>query len=226
MSYRQPFTGSYPITQNFGERITDPKGHTGIDYGCPAGTPILASNDGYVFFAGWKDGGYGYCVFIRHYTKYVTIYEHLQKDIPVNVGQSVKQGQVIGYSGSTGNSTGPHLHFEIRDENGKAFNPATVLVSVDDNIQPGPTAPQKLKNPDELGEKIEVVAPDGVRRFNSDWTFPYPSAFQYGTKLHFTGNTTRRAGYPYTYCEVYEEPKKYWVAVNDGITQILDNDEQ
>jgi len=217
MTYRQPFKGSFPITQRFGEKYTNKDGHTGIDFGCPAGTPIFASNDGLVFFAGWKDGGYGYCIFIKHDDGIVTIYEHLLKDIPVSMSQRVLQGQVIGFSGSTGNSTGPHLHFEMRDVNGKAIDPMLKLTSVTD-IEKLP-----LKDADKLPEYIQVVAPSGARRFNEDWTFPYPSAFNYGTKLRFTGRTAKRPGnYPYTYCEVYEEPKKYWVAVNDGETQILD----
>ena len=223
MTYRQPFKGSFPITQRFGEKYTNKDGHTGIDYGCPAGTQILASNDGLVFFAGWKEGGYGYCVFVKHDDGYVTIYEHLLKDIPVTMAQRVLQGQVIGFSGSTGNSTGPHLHFEMRDENGKAIDPMLKLMSVMDmdktDIQ---TDVSELKDADKLPESIRVVAPLGARRYNSDWSYPYPSAYNFGQQLHFTGKTAKRPGYPYTYCEVYEEPKKYWVAVNDGETQILD----
>lgn len=220
MTYRQPFKGSYPITQYFGEKITNKNGHTGVDYGCPIGTPILASNSGLVFFTGWKDGGYGYCIYIKHDDGYVTIYEHLLKDIPVTMSQRVLQGQVIAFSGNSGNSTGPHLHFEMRDENGKAIDPTPKMMSATDIEK------TQLKDADKLPEYIQVVAPSGARRFNEDWSFPYPPAFNYGTKLHFTGKTAKRpGGYPYTYCEVYEEPKKYWVAVNDGETQILDDDE-
>lgn len=133
MEYRQPFRGDYGISQNFGKTEWS-ENHTGIDYLCPAGTPILASEAGQVFFAGWKDGGYGYCVFLKHPDGMVTIYEHLLKDIPVRIGQAVQRGQVIGYSGSTGNSTGPHLHFEMRDANGTAVNPLRILQTVDDSV--------------------------------------------------------------------------------------------
>lgn len=222
-SYRQPFQGDYPITQKFGEIITgitfQDKPHTGIDFACPAGTPILASSDGFVFYAGWKDSGYGNCVFIRHYDGMTTIYEHLLKDIPVTVGQHVRQGEVIGFSGSTGNSTGPHLHFEMRDEAGKAVDPALRLANVIDTDKP-----KSLKDADQLSENVVVSAPSGVRRFNEDWSYPYPSTYSFGQKLHFTGRTAKRPGYPYTYCEVYEEPKCFWVAVNDGETQILDSE--
>lgn len=230
MNYRQPFIGDYQITQYFGEKITDPKGHTGIDYGCPSGTPVLASESGSVFFSGWKDGGYGYCVFIKHSDGNVTIYEHLLRDIEVSVGQKVSRGQMIGYSGSTGNSTGPHLHFEVRDSAGKAFDPMTILHSVDDTVSDVPPLTlepdvHNLKEPSELGEYVEVVCTDGAKVFNQNWSIR-SWGFPRGTKLHFTGKTAKRPGYPeYTYCEVYEEPKKYFVAVHNNDVQILDNAE-
>ena len=162
ITYRQPFSGDYPITQRYGEKITDPKGHTGIDYACPTGTPVLASSAGSVFYTGWRNGGYGYCVFLKHPDGMVTIYEHMLQDIPVQVGQQVQQSQVIGWSGSTGNSTGPHLHFEMRDAEGKAVDPMPYLQSVVDmdktDIQ---QLAGKLKEPDQLGELVKVVCTDG-----------------------------------------------------------------
>ena len=220
MNYRQPFNGDYPISQSFGEKITDPKGHTGIDYACPPGTPVLASADGTVFYAGWRNGGYGYCVFLKHPGGMVTVYEHLLQDIPVQVGQKVAKSQVIGWSGSTGNSTGPHLHFELRDAEGKAVDPMPYLQNVVDDK---PVQQVTLKEPDQLGDLVEVVCPDGAKVFHPDFTMKY-AGFPQGTKLHFTGKTAKRPGFPeYTYCEVYEEPKKWYVAVHDGRTQILDN---
>ena len=144
ITYRQPFVGEYPITQRFGETYTS-KSHTGIDYACPAGTSILASADGTIIYAGWKDGGYGYCVFLRHPDGNMTIYEHLSS-VSVKVGQALSMSDVLGYSGSTGNSTGPHLHFEARDQNNKAFDPMRLpLISVDDSIQPVPDTEQESK---------------------------------------------------------------------------------
>jgi len=224
--YRQPFTGDYAINQRFGEKITNPAGHTGIDYLCPSGTPILASAAGQVLYAGWKNGGYGYCVFIAHADGNTTIYEHLLSSIPVTVGQRVEQGDVIGYSGSTGNSTGPHLHFEIRGKDGKAFDPMTVLHSVDDTVASHqPTAVSApLKEPGALGEMVQVVCRDGARVFNPDWSMR-DVGFPQGTELHYTGKTVKRPGFPeLTYCEVYEEPRKYYVAIHDGNTQILDSE--
>lgn len=88
--------------------------HTGIDIAAPFGTPILASDAGLVIVAGWTDNtGYGNRVMIDHRNGYVTLYGHMSK-IYVVVGQTVKRGDQIGAEGSTGRSTGPHVHFEIR----------------------------------------------------------------------------------------------------------------
>ena len=117
MSFRQPFQGDYPITLDYGEKFpplyTDESPHRGIDYGCPMGTPILASADGVVTYIGRLKEGYGNYIIINHEESYATVYAHLS-EILVRDYQSVKQGQVIGRSGSSGNSTGPHLHFELR----------------------------------------------------------------------------------------------------------------
>jgi murein DD-endopeptidase MepM/ murein hydrolase activator NlpD len=88
-------------------------GHLAIDIGAALGEPISAADSGVVVFAGWAAGGYGYTVAIDHGNGYSTLYAHLSS-VNVSCGRSVSQGQTIGYGGSTGNSTGPHLHFEIR----------------------------------------------------------------------------------------------------------------
>lgn len=85
--------------------------HHGIDYAAPQGTPAVSVGDGTVVHAGWL-GGYGYAVDVRHNETYTTRYGHFSK-IAVKVGQKISQGQVVGYVGSTGWSTGPHLHFEM-----------------------------------------------------------------------------------------------------------------
>jgi len=113
------------ITSRYGYRI-DPftkkkKFHSGFDIANVLGTKIKAAYDGVVTFAGWN-GGYGNCIIIKHPLGYETLYGHLEK-IKVYVGQSVKKGQVIGLMGSTGRSTGSHLHFEIR-RFGKTINPS------------------------------------------------------------------------------------------------------
>jgi murein DD-endopeptidase MepM/ murein hydrolase activator NlpD len=86
--------------------------HAGVDFGAGAGTPIVAADDGVVVSAGWL-GGYGNAVIIDHTGGVATLYGH-QSRLAVTSGASVSRGQVIGYVGSTGMSTGPHLHFEVR----------------------------------------------------------------------------------------------------------------
>ena len=101
------------------------KMHRGTDFAAPEGTPIMASGDGVVIKASWCGGG-GNCVKIKHNSTYSTVYAHLSKFSGVSkVGNRVKQGQVIGYVGSTGKSTGPHLHYEVIF-NGKRINSQTL----------------------------------------------------------------------------------------------------
>ena len=97
------------------------KMHRGTDFAAPTGTPIMASGDGVVKKAGWCGGG-GNCVKIRHNSTYQTVYAHMSKFARgIKAGVRVKQGQIIGYVGSTGKSTGPHLHYEVI-VNGKKVN--------------------------------------------------------------------------------------------------------
>ena len=97
------------------------KMHRGTDFAAPMGTPIMASGDGVVKKAGWCGGG-GNCIKIRHNSTYQTVYAHMSKFARgIKTGVRVKQGQTIGYVGSTGKSTGPHLHYEVI-VNGKKVN--------------------------------------------------------------------------------------------------------
>jgi len=97
------------------------KKHMGTDFAAPMGTPIMASGDGKVIKAGWCGGG-GNCVKIKHNSVYSTVYAHMSKfGRGIKKSVRVKQGQIIGYVGSTGLSTGPHLHYEVI-ENGKKIN--------------------------------------------------------------------------------------------------------
>jgi murein DD-endopeptidase MepM/ murein hydrolase activator NlpD len=100
--------------------------HLGVDYAAPTGTPVRTVADGVVEFAGWQNG-YGNVVFIRHTGGRVTVYAHLSR-MNVRQGQRVEQGQHIGAVGATGWATGPHLHFEIR-ENGQHVDPLRVARS-------------------------------------------------------------------------------------------------
>ena len=97
------------------------KMHRGTDFAAPEGTPIMASGDGVIVKAGWCGGG-GNCVKIKHNKTYQTVYAHMKNFSNLAVpGNRIKQGQIIGYVGSTGLSTGPHLHYEVI-ENGKKIN--------------------------------------------------------------------------------------------------------
>jgi murein DD-endopeptidase MepM/ murein hydrolase activator NlpD len=100
-------------------------GHRAIDIGAPTGSAVVASDGGYVSFVGWTDIGYGYLIILDHANGYSSYYAHLSQ-MYVMVGQQVERGQVIGAVGSTGNSTGPHLHLEIR-YNGNEQNPLVYL---------------------------------------------------------------------------------------------------
>lgn len=100
-------------------------GHPGIDVFAPHGVPIYAAMSGTVIFAGWNNGGYGNLVLVDHGGDTVTAYAHLSQVI-AGVGQNVSQGQLVGLEGTTGHSTGPHLHFEVRI-GGKATNPRACL---------------------------------------------------------------------------------------------------
>ncbi len=104
------------IASGFGFRI-DPiyktrKSHMGLDFAAPSGTPIYATANGIVKFSGFSTSGYGNHVIINHGFGYETLYGHMVR-VGATQGQQVKRGQVIGYVGSTGKSTGPHLHYEV-----------------------------------------------------------------------------------------------------------------
>jgi hypothetical protein len=115
---KYPFEREQPITQEFGD---NPGGyaqfgmvaHNGIDFGCPRNTNVLAAAEGVVERADFDDGGYGFYVQVAHADGLTTVYAHLGQ-IRVQPHATVKAGQLLGQSGSTGNSTGPHLHFEVR----------------------------------------------------------------------------------------------------------------
>ena len=106
------------ITSKFTNRRFHPvlkewRAHKGVDYGGITGDPVMTTGDGVVTFAGWK-GNYGRTVIIQHGKQYSTLYAHLSKfKQTIRVGSKVNQGQIIGYLGSSGLSTGPHLHYAV-----------------------------------------------------------------------------------------------------------------
>lgn len=107
-------------------RLWDSKGHSGVDMAAPRGTTVRAAMSGVVTFAGW-DGAYGKKIMISHGKGVVTVYGHLNR-IKVKKGQRVTTGVRIGTVGSTGHTTGPHLHFEVR-KFGRLVNPTTYMRS-------------------------------------------------------------------------------------------------
>lgn len=121
-SYAFPLKSYSYVSSEYGSRWGTT--HTGIDLAAPAGTHIYSWRSGTVTFAGWS-GGYGNFIIVDHGDGFVTRYAHCSK-IAVTKGQTVSQGQVIGYVGTTGNSTGNHLHFEVKI-NGNFVNPRNYL---------------------------------------------------------------------------------------------------
>ena len=136
------------------------KMHRGTDFAAPMGTPIMASGDGVIKKAGWCGGG-GNCVKIKHNTTYQTIYAHMSKFSNLAIpGARVKQGQIIGYVGSTGMSTGPHLHYEVI-ENGKKINSQTL------KLPPGKSLTGPVREDFEIVRiKTDVLKSDLIIKIN------------------------------------------------------------
>ena len=135
------------------------KMHRGTDFAAPEGTPIMASGDGVITKAGWCGGG-GNCVKIKHNRTYQTVYAHMKNFSNVAIpGNRVKQGQIIGYVGSTGLSTGPHLHYEVI-ENGKKINSQLL------KLPPGKSLEGTSRKQFELVRiKTDVLKSDLVAKF-------------------------------------------------------------
>ncbi|KQU93316.1 M23 family metallopeptidase [Devosia sp. Root105] len=134
---RRPLQGGGRLASRFGNRVhpifKSRRMHTGVDLASKTGTPIYASGDGMVEKAGWASG-YGKKVEIKHVNGFETGYGHMSRIADgMKPGVRVRQGQIIGYVGSTGNSTGPHLHFEIK-VNGRFVDPLSVKLPRDKSL--------------------------------------------------------------------------------------------
>jgi murein DD-endopeptidase MepM/ murein hydrolase activator NlpD len=133
MPLAQPMASGYKKTSSFGTRVDPFRGtlsvHAGVDLAGPRGTKVVAANNGRIEFAGWKTA-YGNVVDVKHEYGFTTRYGHL-REILVKPGQLVKKGQAIAIQGSTGRSTGEHLHYEVR-YNDKPLNPTNFLKAGDD----------------------------------------------------------------------------------------------
>lgn len=124
-----PTPGVYTITSPFGPRVDPIMGHStfheGLDIGGPMGSPVVASANGIVIYAGWYNNGYGNCVIISHPGGYETVYAH-GSAVNTSTGAIVNQGDVVMFMGSTGYSTGSHLHFEMI-QNGGLIDPLSMV---------------------------------------------------------------------------------------------------
>jgi murein DD-endopeptidase MepM/ murein hydrolase activator NlpD len=143
------------VTSGFSFRRFHPvlkryRAHTGIDYGAPRGTPIFATANGQVTFSGWK-GGYGKLIKVKHPNGYQTYYGHCSRLLKKR-GDLVEQGEVLAKVGSTGLSTGPHVHYEVR-VNGKPINPSKVKKSRGKPLSPELLAQFKQT----VGERLALV---------------------------------------------------------------------
>ena len=160
---KTPINGAR-LSSPFGKRkhpiLGFTKMHTGTDFAAPTGTPIMASGDGVVTRAQWCGGG-GNCVKIKHNSVYQTIYAHMSKfGRGIKKGVRVKQGQIIGYVGSTGLSTGPHLHYEVI-ENGRKINSQKL------KLPSGRTLKGKMRNKFEINKiKIDVLKSELIAGIN------------------------------------------------------------
>lgn len=178
-------TLSYPITQEFGENpqwypLTN--GHNGMDFGVPLRTPIYATLPGTVVRVAADNTGYGNHIRIQHADNLLSLYGHLDEHnwSTVEVGDEVVAGQEIGYSGNTGRSSGPHLHYEVR-EGTQAFNPKPFLVLT---LGPGPI-------PDPLSKaifKVRVTADPSLNvRSGPGIVYPRIGSFANGEEVDVLG---------------------------------------
>ncbi len=146
------------VTSNFGRRVHpitgDERMHHGVDYGAPTGTRVRAVADGRVTFAGWR-GGYGKLLIIEHSGGYSTRFAHLSA-FDVSSGQRVSQGQLVARSGNTGNSTAPHLHYEML-QHGQHIDPLTVEATSGDPLRGANLEAFKADVVAELGPRLEEV---------------------------------------------------------------------
>jgi hypothetical protein len=165
MKFLFPVPPDSIVTQTFAEHVAAARAHGwtnyngGIDWAVFTGTPVKAAQAGKVTATRHDATGYGTHVRIQHDNGYLTIYCHLA-NFSVNVGDQVQAGQVIGLSDNTGNSTGPHLHFELRHNN-IAIDPMPLLVtSLIPEVTPEPTGPTEPIEPTGPVEPIQPTEPE------------------------------------------------------------------
>ena len=168
----------YPISLGFGEVYGanvrgdgwdfGGKRHNGVDFACPLGTPVRASANGRVVFCGWDSTGYGNLIRIRHADGSETRYAHLSAFATLE-GSFIRQGQVIGLSGASGNVTGAHLHWEYRTADGKAVDPMGLLAGSDSSDDGADEVNEKKSHSSALsvGKMAEIVVQTANIRDNA-----------------------------------------------------------
>lgn len=222
IDYRQPFRGDYPITLDFHEKWLPTYDnvktfHQGIDYGCPEGTQILASADGTVMTVGDAETGYGKFIVLCHYDGTGTVYAHLSK-ICVKQWALVHQGDLIGRSGNTGKSTGPHLHFEWRrkaNDYTTAEDPVAHLRSVLDPDPISSTPVTEKPKFDTVQSGICIVVADVVNvRCHCDMSRVIGQRKK-GDLISVGAEVTEYMGLPF---------RKYWDPVKECFLMIAEHD--
>lgn len=219
---QKPIKRYAPVTLGFGE-VFQGQHHKGIDFGVPEGTPVYSAAAGTVLQSGWDGKGYGWYMILIHPDGSGSVYAHLCKK-GLDIGASVTAGVIIGYSGNSGNSTGPHLHFEYRRQAAyqhTVVNPADYFVQEQSYDQ---TVPQQsydvplpgLKDNLKVGAAEIVCGSANVRDKDMRVIGQVPR----GTKVTLTGEVKDYNGYKYYRSLIVRD---VWIAACDEYTQILDN---
>lgn len=221
---------NYIVTQKFGETITDPNGHTGIDLWQPIGTPVYAVEGGDILAAGiinnaYGNSQYGKCVLIDHRNGYCTFYAHLDS-VMVQKGMSVLAGTQIGTVGATGNATGPHLHFEVRTKpvwnRANFIDPESWLGAAVDKPNVIETNKPNVSIKEPSFEKDEPVKISGIlvnMRSNPGYSNNVLVQLKHGIKLKIDGERIEKDG-------LYWYPVRLegYIAESDGHSQLLEKD--
>ena len=204
---------------------TEKNPHKGVDYGCPEGTEVLASADGMIKYVGFAATGYGNFAIREHEDGSGTVYAHL-KMVKVKDYQQVKQGDVIGWSGNTGNSSGPHLHFEYRtiaSDYTSAEDPKPLMKSVLDPAPINPTPAPEKPEFEAIEPGVCIVVCDYANvRCHCDMNRVIGMRKK-GDIIAIGDDVTMYNGLPYR--DYYDPTYKCWlrIAEHDPYTQIIKN---
>lgn len=217
---------NYIVTQKFGETITDPQGHTGIDLWQPIGTPVYAVEGGDILAAGiinnsYGNTQYGKCILIDHKNGYYTFYAHLAT-ISVQKGMSVLAGAQIGTVGDTGNVTGPHLHFEVRTNpnwnRSNFINPESWLGTITDKPNIIQTNKDNLLSSNFIKEEEVKICGDLVNmREYPGYSNKILTQVKRGVKLKITGDKITKDNINW-----YPVQLNGYIAESDGYTKLLE----